>query len=175
MWVGGRIHGVYDLYKVCVLLCTMCWSQSPWCIQPILSKRVSRFIMCVGGRALGVFHHDYPSACDAEWCVLEAESLVYLNKMIRSCVLLCTLCWWQYPWCIWPKFNLSHAWIMLTKRVCCSEVCDVGRALGVSAQDYPSVCADVCWRQRPWCIWTKIIQAGVLLCTMCWRQSPWCI
>ena len=47
-------------------------------------------VLCVGGRALGVSDQDYPSVCAAVCCVLGAEPLVCLIKIIKvvcCCVL----------------------------------------------------------------------------------------
>ena len=106
--------------------------------------RVCCCVLCVGGRALGVSDQDYPRA--SGWC---------------SRVLLCTVCWRQNPWCtkprlskgLWPVCICVAVYCVLEAEplvyltmiiqglmagvlVCCCVLCDGGRSLGVSDQDY---------------------------------------
>ena len=102
------------------------------------------------------------------YCVLGAEPLVCLIKIIQAFVLQCSEYWRKSPWCIWSR---------LFKRVWCRVQCVGGRALGVSDQDYPSVCAAMYYvlGGEPLMYLIRIIQGCVLPCTVCGGKSPWCI
>ena len=100
--------------------------------------------------------------CVAVYCVLQAELMVYLTKIIQGLVA---------GVCVYAVYCVLEAELLvyLTKiiqglvasvRVCCCVLCVGGRTLGVSDQDYP--------RADGRC-------SCVLLCTVCWRQSAWCI
>ena len=127
-----RVLGVSDQDYPSVLA-AVCWRQSPWCIWPRLSERLCCCVVCVGGRALVLSGQDYSSMCADVYWVGVAESLVYLTKFIQACVLLCSVCWRQSPWCIRTR----------SKSMCNFEAFDGGRTLGVSDKDYPSMCAVV--------------------------------
>ena len=95
--------------------------------------------------------------CAAVYCVLEAELLVYLTKIIQGLVPVC-MCVAVY--CVLEAELLVYLTKIIQRlvagvHVCCCVLCVGGRSLGVSDQDY---------------LW-----AGVHVCRVCWRQSFWCI
>ena len=101
-------------------------------------------VMCVENRALGVSDQDYPRVCASVYCLMGAEPLVYLTEIIpglSACVLVCSCVKGAEP-CVNLKKTIQG--LMAGVRVCCCVLCVGGRALGVSDQDYPRVCAAVC-------------------------------